>query len=261
MTAPPRYAIFGDESTLPRMAQMLGASVAAVVTASARPQSAGVSACIAAATPALQQPPRSAHRYQTFLRDLEALRPDFLLCFSYSMLLGPEVLALPRHGAINIHGGLLPAYRGANVVNWVLIEGASETGVTAHYMTARIDAGDIVMQEKVAIDRDDTALTLKTKLDDTGFRILERLHRAICAKEALPRRPQDESKARHYKRRKPEDGRIDWRCSNEQIYNLVRALVAPWPGAFFYDRLGQKVVLDRRLTLQEIQKLREDHAQ
>jgi UDP-4-amino-4-deoxy-L-arabinose formyltransferase/UDP-glucuronic acid dehydrogenase (UDP-4-keto-hexauronic acid decarboxylating) len=257
----PRYVIFGDESTLPAMERLLEGQVLAAVVAAARPQSQGLARRgTLNGVSVLSQPSAGAADYPAFEQALRDLHPEFFLCFSYSMILPPALLAIPAQGAINVHGGLLPRYRGANVLNWALIEGATATGVTAHYMTPRVDGGDIVLQQPVAIVESDTAVTLKRRLDAAGCRLLERIHGALSRGERLPRTPQDESAARYYRRRRPEDGRIDWSRSDREIHDLVRALVSPWPGAYYFDKSGRKVTVDRYLTMDQVRQLRQEHA-
>lgn len=251
-----KYVIFGDESTIPAMHALLGDAVARAVVASNR-----ASSMEAFASTALVQPPRSGAGYGAFASALAVTNPDVIISFSYSMVLGPDLLALPRRGAINLHGGLLPRYRGANVLNWAIIEGASETGVTAHFMTPKIDEGDIIYQEVTPIRDDDSAATLKARLDAIGLSILGRLDAELRVDRALPRRPQDAREARYYPRRRPEDGRIDWKkMSDREVFNLVRALAKPWPGAFFERPDGQRIVLDRYQSLASVAQLRRRYA-
>ena len=151
----------------------------------------------------------------------------------------------------------LPSHRGANVLNWVLIEGATTTGVTAHYMTAGIDEGDIIYQSQHSILDEDTAATLKQRLDAQGFDMLLRIRAELNVGGTLPRIPQDQARARYFPRRKPEDGRIDWTAmSDRQVFNLIRALVNPWSGAFCEAPSGERVVFDRYCSLDEVAGLR-----
>jgi UDP-4-amino-4-deoxy-L-arabinose formyltransferase/UDP-glucuronic acid dehydrogenase (UDP-4-keto-hexauronic acid decarboxylating) len=205
-------------------------------------------------------PTRTSPEYQTFLANLKAVRPDYFFCFSYSMIFTPEILDIARFGAINFHGGLLPQFRGANVCNWVFIEDAKESGMTAHIMTPRIDDGDIIFQEKVSISETDTAKTLKDKIDRIGFEMLRKIKSLLDEGRELPLVPQDERESKYYRRRRPQDGLIDWSKSDREIFNLVRALVSPWPGAFFYDKQGRKVILSRYHTIAEIRQLRDIYA-
>ncbi len=162
-----------------------------------------------------------------------ALKPSIIYSFSYRHLIRENVLALAPLGAFNLHPSLLPAYRGRAPVNWVLVNGERETGVTLHHMVARADAGDIVGQRAVSIDDSDNALTLYRKLVPLGVELIEDLHPKIAAGTA-PRRKMDISKGSYFGRRKPEDGRIDWRWPSRQIFNLVRAVTHPYPGAFCF---------------------------
>jgi methionyl-tRNA formyltransferase len=250
-----RYVLFGDESTLPGMQALVGSKAVLSVVASNRPQSVRV---VNAST--IVQPARGASGRSQFVAELRAVEADAFLCFSYSMILDYEILALPPLGAINIHGGLLPHYRGANILNWAIIEGATTTGVTAHYMSAGIDEGDIIYVCETPIDECDTAATLKVRLDELGMEILSRICDELHAGRTLPRVPQDSSKASYYRRRKPEDGRIDWALmSDRQVYDLVRALVSPWPGAFTFTPDDEKVIIEKYMTLEEIAVLREKY--
>jgi len=251
------YVVFGDESTIPKMVDVLGSSIKLVVCASNRPQALSKLKDYSQLRKKLHlQPRKDSASYSTFLSELEAHKPDYFFCFSYSMILCKQILRIARRGAINFHGGLLPEYRGANVINWVLVEGAKETGMTSHYMTAGIDDGDIIFQERISISEEDTAKTLKKKVDAIGFDMLRRIKNLLDRGKELPRTPQDESKSRYFRRRQPEDGVIDWRKSDEEIFNLVRALVNPWPGAFYFDRNGEKVILNSYHSIEEIRKIR-----
>jgi methionyl-tRNA formyltransferase len=170
-----------------------------------------------------------------------ALQPSIIYSFSYRHLIPESVLELASHGAFNLHPSLLPAYRGRAPVNWVLVNGERETGVTLHHMVARADAGDIVGQRAIAIDDSDNALTLYHKLVPQGVELIDELHPKIVAGTA-PRRKMDIAKGSYFGRRKPDDGRIDWRWPARKIFNLVRAVTHPYPGAFcFVD--GHKLLV------------------
>jgi UDP-4-amino-4-deoxy-L-arabinose formyltransferase/UDP-glucuronic acid dehydrogenase (UDP-4-keto-hexauronic acid decarboxylating) len=162
-----------------------------------------------------------------------ALKPSIIYSFSYRHLIPESVLELAPHGAFNLHPSLLPAYRGRAPVNWVLVNGERETGVTLHHMVARADAGDIVGQRAVAIEDSDNALTLNQKLVPLGVGLIDELHPKIVAGTAL-RRKMDIAKGSYFGRRKPDDGRIDWRWPARRIFNLVRAVTHPYPGAFCF---------------------------
>jgi len=162
---------------------------------------------------------------------VRTLAPDFIFSFYYRKLLSAELLGLARRGALNLHGSLLPKYRGRVPVNWVLVHGERETGVTLHYMDVKADHGDVVAQRVVPIGDDDTALTLFRKLTAAAALLLRDVYPQLCAGTA-PRLPQDHAAATYFGGRKPADGRIDWNGSARQVYNLVRAVTHPYPGAF-----------------------------
>ncbi|MBI5420669.1 MAG: formyltransferase [Deltaproteobacteria bacterium] len=162
---------------------------------------------------------------------IRAASPDLLFSFYYRSMLGKEILSIPRLCAMNLHGSLLPRYRGRAPVNWVLVKGEAETGVTLHVMTEKPDAGDIVGQAAVPICFEDTALTLFAKMEAAASLLLSELLPKIAAGE-IPRRRNEIEKGSYYGGRKPEDGRIDWRLPAVEIYNLVRAVTRPYPGAF-----------------------------
>ncbi len=162
---------------------------------------------------------------------VRALRPDFLFSFYYRHLLKPPLLAIAGRGALNMHGSLLPKYRGRVPVNWAVINGETETGVTLHYMTEKPDAGDIVDQQAVPILPDDTALDVFNKVTAGAGTVLDRCLPELIAGTA-PRKPQNLALGSYFSGRTPADGRIDWRQSAAQIHNLVRGVAPPYPGAF-----------------------------
>ncbi|HVO47198.1 MAG TPA: formyltransferase [Steroidobacteraceae bacterium] len=164
-------------------------------------------------------------------KDLAALRPDFIFSFYYRSLLGPGLLRSARRGALNMHGSLLPRYRGRAPVNWAILRGERETGATLHYMVERADAGDIVDQLAVPILQDDDAREVFNKVTVAAETILARSLPGLIAGTA-PRRPQTLLPGEYFGRRTPEDGRIDWRQGALAIHNLVRAVAPPFPGAF-----------------------------
>ncbi|HVT59325.1 MAG TPA: formyltransferase family protein [Thermoanaerobaculia bacterium] len=169
------------------------------------------------------------------------LAPDLVLSVMYRHLLPRAVLEAARIAALNLHPSLLPAYRGRAPINWVLVNGERETGVTLHHMVARADAGDIAAQRPISIAPRETALTLYRKVEEEGIGLLEEALPLIEAGR-VPRTPQDESRASSYGRRRPEDGRIDWGWPAARVDCLVRAVAPPWPGAFG-DVEGRRVMI------------------
>jgi UDP-4-amino-4-deoxy-L-arabinose formyltransferase / UDP-glucuronic acid dehydrogenase (UDP-4-keto-hexauronic acid decarboxylating) len=162
---------------------------------------------------------------------IAAMGHAVIYSFYYRTLLPDAVLQTAPLGAFNVHGSLLPAYRGRAPVNWVLVNGERSTGVTLHHMVARADAGDIVAQREVGIEDSDTALTLHRKLVPLGAGLIREFHPLIVEARA-PRRPQELSTGSYFGRRRPEDGKIDWKWPARRVFNLVRAVTHPYPGAF-----------------------------
>jgi len=159
------------------------------------------------------------------------LRPDFLFSFYYRLMLGAPLLAIPGRGAFNMHGSLLPKYRGRVPVNWAIIRGETETGATLHEMVEKPDAGRIVDQEAVAILPDDLAVDVFGKVTEAAERVLRRSLPKLADGSAVLR-AQDLSKGGYFGGRRPEDGRIDWSASAKRVHDLVRAVAPPYPGAF-----------------------------
>lgn len=166
-----------------------------------------------------------------FVARVRGLEPDFLFSFYYRSMLGRELLALPKRGAYNMHGSLLPKYRGRAPVNWAVLHGETETGATLHEMVAKPDAGRIVGQEAVPILPDDLAVDVFGKVTGAAERVLARSLPGLVDGSAVLR-PQDLSRGGYFGGRKPEDGRIDWSQPAKRIHDLVRAVAPPYPGAF-----------------------------
>ena len=162
---------------------------------------------------------------------IRALAPDFLFSFYYRKMLGAEILGIPKRGALNMHGSLLPKYRGRVPTNWAVINGETETGASLHYMEVKPDAGDLVAQSSVPILGDDTAYEVFQKVVVAAEITLVRALPQLIAGTA-PRVPLDLKSGSYFSGRKPEDGRIDWQQSAQQICNLIRAVAPPYPGAF-----------------------------
>ncbi|ELQ19144.1 bifunctional UDP-glucuronic acid decarboxylase/UDP-4-amino-4-deoxy-L-arabinose formyltransferase [Pseudomonas fluorescens BRIP34879] len=166
-----------------------------------------------------------------WIERIAKLNPDYIFSFYYRNLLSEALLATAKNGAFNLHGSLLPKYRGRAPANWVLVNGETETGVTLHRMVKRADAGAILAQQKVTIDRSDTGLTLHAKLRDAATSLLrDALPQLVQGK--LTETAQDESQATCFGRRTAADGKLDWKKPAEQLFNLVRAVTQPYPGAF-----------------------------
>ncbi|KPA91869.1 methionyl-tRNA formyltransferase [Pseudomonas asplenii] len=166
-----------------------------------------------------------------WIERIAKLNPDFIFSFYYRNLLSEALLATAKNGAFNLHGSLLPRYRGRAPANWVLVNGETETGVTLHRMVKRADAGAILAQNRVAIERSDTALSLHAKLRDSAASLLRDALPQL-AQGKLSETAQDESKATYFGRRTAADGKLVWSKPAEELFNLIRAVTKPYPGAF-----------------------------
>lgn len=164
---------------------------------------------------------------------IRTMAPEVIFSFYYRNLLSDQLLSIATKGAFNLHGSLLPKYRGRAPLNWALVNGETETGVTLHRMVARADAGAIIAQDKVSISADDNALTLHRKLNAAAEHLLADCLPALRNGQ-ISERAQDNTQATVVGRRTPDDGRIDWSQPAEVVNNLVRAVTDPWPGAFGY---------------------------
>ncbi|AOL04086.1 formyltransferase [Burkholderia contaminans] len=164
-------------------------------------------------------------------RAVSDAQPDFIFSFYYRHMLPVDLLAIAPKGAYNMHGSLLPRYRGRVPTNWAVLNGETETGATLHEMAAKPDAGAIIGQTAVPILPDDTATQVFDKVTVAAEQTLWRVLPALLAGEA-PHLPNDLATGSYYGGRKPEDGRIDWSKPAAQVYNLVRAVAPPYPGAF-----------------------------
>ncbi|MEY4474946.1 MAG: hypothetical protein RL248_713 [Pseudomonadota bacterium] len=171
---------------------------------------------------------------------IRQLQPDIIFSFYYRNMLSDEILSLAPRGGFNLHGSLLPKYRGRAPINWALVNGETETGVTLHQMVERADAGPVVGQHKVAISHADTALTLHAKMRDAAQELLVDLLPEIKS-NSLNLMPQKEADASYFGCRTAADGEIHWHKPASAINNLVRAVTEPYPGAFSY--LGQRKLI------------------
>jgi methionyl-tRNA formyltransferase len=228
-----RLALFGDPVGFPlSLRAAKHAEIVVMVGAAIRPWQHAEIAALAAqvGAPFLIQPRRSDPDYGAFVERMAQLAPDLIFVNSYSMILAPDILSIPRHGAVNVHGAMLPAYRGANPIEWALINGERSTGVTVHMMDDGIDTGPIIAQRAVPILFEDTWLDVRRRVQSATESLLAEVVPAILSGEATAT-PQDGGSGRHWPRRRAADGDFSWALPAIDIYNLVRALVAPHAGA------------------------------
>jgi methionyl-tRNA formyltransferase len=172
--------------------------------------------------------------------------PDFLFSFYYRHMLDPAWLMVPRRGALNMHGSLLPKYRGRAPVHWAILKGEAVTGASLHYMVEKPDAGALVDQQWVPILENDTALEVSLKVAEAAEVVLERSLPQLIAGTAQAR-PLRLEEGSYFGRRRPEDGRIDWRCAARTVHDLVRAVGPPFPGAFTEVNGCRLAVLETRV--------------
>ncbi len=167
----------------------------------------------------------------TYLDVINRWNPDIVLVLGWYHILPPEVLVAPPLGCVAIHASLLPKYRGMAPINWAIINGETETGVSLFYLADGIDNGDVIAQRRVPIEGNDTCATLYDKATRQSVVVLRKFLPRL-ANGTAPRRKQNDDEATVFPKRTPEDGLIDWRWDSQRILNFVRAQTKPYPGAF-----------------------------
>lgn len=176
-----------------------------------------------------------------YINYIKNLNPDLIVVCGYKYIIPGKIFNIPKFRTINIHPSYLPSYRGQHVVNWAIVNGESETGVTIHFIDEGIDTGDIIVQKKIPILFEDSARVLHERIYSEASDLLKLVLERISSESTLQSRKQDNSKASYFKPRSPQDGVIDWNKDGIEIYNLIRALVKPWPGAYSYIK-DRKVI-------------------
>lgn len=172
---------------------------------------------------------------------LKRLQASVFFSFYYRRLLKPELLRLASLGAYNVHGSLLPVYRGGSPSNWAIIQGETTTGVTLHHMAPITDAGNIVAQQVVTIDPLETGYALLEKMAFASENLLK-THLPTLLSQTVIGIPQDPQKASYFPQRKPEDGALDWQQDAQTLFNKIRALTRPYPGAYTLHE-GKKLII------------------
>jgi methionyl-tRNA formyltransferase len=174
---------------------------------------------------------------------LQALSPDYIFYFYYRHMIPAEILACAKIAALNMHGSLLPKYRGRAPVNWAILHGETKTGATLHLMEVKPDAGDIVGQAEVSIEPDETATDVFAKVSQAAVKVINTVLPQLIQGN-VPREANLLSQGSYFGGRKPADGQIHWNQSASQVHNLVRAVAPPYPGAFT-DWQGQTMIVAR----------------
>lgn len=181
---------------------------------------------------------RGKGKHASVLEFVKALAPDLIWVTDYRYILPSHLFSVAKFGAINLHPSLLPRYRGRASVNWAILNGEAEIGLTAHFIDEGVDTGDIIAQLLIKLDRDqDVGDALAALMP--RYRKITRDVLSFFESGVIPRRAQDHSKSSLFPARNPEDGRIDWSQSAENIRNLVRAVAHPYPGAFCQSQYGK----------------------
>ena len=174
---------------------------------------------------------------------IQALAPDYIFSFYYRYMIPAQILACAKIAALNMHGSLLPKYRGRAPVNWAILHGETQTGATLHIMEAKPDAGDIVGQSAVSIGPNETATDVFSKVSQAAVAVMNEILPSLIQGK-VPRRPNELQKGSYFGGRKPADGQIHWHQNAAQVHNLVRAVAPPYPGAFT-DHQGQTMIVAR----------------
>ncbi|MHC2994859.1 MAG: methionyl-tRNA formyltransferase [Candidatus Atribacteria bacterium] len=172
------------------------------------------------------------------IKKIKEFNPDLILVVAYGQILSKDILNIPWMGCVNIHASLLPKYRGASPINWTIINGEEESGITFIFMNEKVDAGDIIYQQKITIFPDETYGELNKRLSNVSAGIINKLLKEI-KNGKIKRIPQEKQLATYTKKMSKEDGEIIWSNKGEKIYNLIRG-TTPYPGAFTYYK-GKKL--------------------
>ena len=185
----------------------------------------------------------SASELVNLIPQLQTLAPDYIFSFYYRHMIPAQILACAKIAALNMHGSLLPKYRGRAPVNWAILHGETETGATLHIMEEKPDAGDIVGQSAVIIGSDETATEVFAKVSEAAVKVIHEALPALLQGKVL-RKPNDLQKGSYFGGRKPADGQIHWNQTAKQVHDLVRAVAPPYPGAFT-DHNGKTMIVAR----------------
>jgi len=185
--------------------------------------------------PVLIEPDFNAETVQNHIRKLN---PDFLFSFYFREMIDPKILQVPKAGTFNMHGSLLPKYRGRAPINWVLVHGETKTGVTLHAMTAKPDDGDIYGQKEIPITWDETALSLTKKTADAGYELLRELVPLLVDGSVSGISQKTLGKSSYFGGRKPDDSRLAKEMTAQEAFNQIRAVADPWPNAFIAGEHG-----------------------
>ncbi len=181
------------------------------------------------------------------IEQIRKLEPDYISVSGWSQLIGSELLKIPKHGCFNVHPSLLPEHRGKATIAWTIINGMKKSGVTLCYLEQDADCGDIISQKEFTIEHEDTTKQIYDKIKQASVQVLIDMLPALETGN-IPRTPQDHMKATYWPRRIPEDGTIDWKKPANEIYNWIRGLSHPFPGAFTYFNKNKIMIWKSRIS-------------
>jgi methionyl-tRNA formyltransferase len=185
----------------------------------------------------------NSNQLMDLVPQIQKLAPDYLFSFYYRHMIPAELLACAKIAALNMHGSLLPKYRGRAPVNWAILHGETETGATLHIMEVKPDAGDIVGQSAVPIGPNETATEVFAKVSQAAVAVMNQVLPELVQGQ-IPRKPNNLAEGSYFGGRKPADGQILWHQTAQQVHDLVRAVAPPYPGAFT-DWQGQRMIVAR----------------
>ena len=195
---------------------------------------------------------RKHESYKEFFLELQNYEPDVILSFYYNKLIQKEIVSLSKIASLNFHGSLLPNYTGSHTINWQIVNGERQSGVTLHELTNKFDAGKILIQKKFIINDTDDANDVLKKGVCCSCNILDELLAKLRNGTKLEYKDQVVVKnIFKCKKRTPRDGEIKKSMLPYQVKNLSRALVKPWPGVYYYDVNNNKIQIDRVLSIKE----------
>ena len=248
-----RIAIFGDEYGIPMLYKRIPLeNICGIVVASIRPNSIDKVRNFLKDSniTLLIQPSKDSKRYSKFKKSMEELKPDLIWVNSYSMILREDILSIP-YKSINIHGGLLPQQRGCNPLQWAIIKNESFVGVSLHEMSIGIDEGNIISKISTEINMYDTWKAVHLRLVSITETLIDKFiqHAISLQWKSIP---QDNSQATYFPRRKPADGEFSWDDNAIDIFNLIRALIPPMPGAFYFNSNGEKIFENNYLSFSSV---------
>lgn len=252
-----KILLVGDDFGLPQLLKHLPAQyIAGIVVSGIRPHQHAFlrRKALESGIPFLVQPKATEDEYSAFIDMVRSISPDLMIVHSYSMILRDDLLALSRFGAVNIHAAPLPKYRGCSPIQWAIIGNENEAGVTLHCVDSELDHGAIIAQSFIDIDVGDTWLTVFLRIRDKLDGLLSEFIPKLMAQD-FGTIPQDDDLATYFRRRTPDDGLLDWQASVRKSFNLIRALVSPLPGAFYFID-NEKRVINVYKTLNEVAALK-----